>query len=80
MFQLNRSKFGIFYYLHCTKLCCYNFTTRTAIITNFRGCFGQVLIFLGDCLLHVKIMIDAMVRIDSSFDENRKRYDMLFIR
>jgi hypothetical protein len=48
------------------------------LITNFLGCFRQVLKLFWDFLLHSKIVIDAMVQKDSSFDENQKKYDPFF--
>jgi hypothetical protein len=53
---------------------------RATIIMNFLGYFKQVLNFFGDCLLQVKNAIDTMVQMDSSFYENKKRYDLFFIR
>jgi hypothetical protein len=49
------------------------------VILIFWGCFKKVLKLFWDCFLHGKIMIDAMVWIDSSFDKNWKR-DLFFVR
>jgi hypothetical protein len=51
-----------------------------AVILIFWGCFKQVLKLFWDWFLHGKIMIDAIVWMDSSFNENQKRYDMFFVR
>jgi hypothetical protein len=50
-----------------------------AIILIFEDLFKQVLKLFWDCFLHGKIMIEALVQTDSSFDENGKRYDLFFV-
>jgi hypothetical protein len=77
-FDVNRKRYNPFficrqiYYFLNSSSSCYNF--------NFRGCYKQVLKLFWDCFMYGKIVIDAMVRTDSNFDENQKRYDPFFIR
>jgi hypothetical protein len=54
-------------------------SAAAAVSFDFCGCFKQILKLFWDYFLHGKIMVDTMVQTDSSFDENRKRYDPFFV-
>jgi len=66
------------YYWHSKYLLLY-FTASLLRITIFMDVFKRVLNCFGIFFLHGKIVIDAMVWTDLSFNENRKRYDPFFI-